>query len=356
MLESFVYRLNRERHRKGPITLMLALFATIAVVAVLYLAAPRFNSRPQVDNDTDQTVWPNSQEINDGASVPQYALSSSDASPETVVSPSLADSELEKLPQEPNTHPTELPPSPALNAPLQYSEVLENPKLRPANVSLHIDKVVPLKLNGEEVGEKTISKGTDARLIAMSPEGILSLDSHGTRFDMNYGDTDLLARATELRAAIFNAAKIQENIEAKTDASEKHQIIPGIYAVDVYGNLTEKGFTLKREYFDDLSYWKCSRDDGVVQYTVEIYGNGPSEIISIRATVIAPPSIIDEHASDFLGYLATVSFEGNSRAESKAWVQQNISKKASRLQNGVLFETLGSAPGARMLQIRAEAE
>lgn len=83
---------------------------------------------------------------------------------------------------------------------------------------------------------------------------------------------------------------------------------PGIAAVDIYDNLTDKGFKMEtRTGVNGLQVWKLDRRNPFIEQGVEVVGLGPSEIISLDARVMSTISL-DE--TWLLPFLATLPCDG----------------------------------------------
>lgn len=135
--------------------------------------------------------------------------------------------------------------------------------------------------------------------------------------------------------------------------------IPGLAAVDVHGNLTNKGFKLSTLFGPEQAEWKCVQETNSYSMTVEVFGQSPTRITSIRAVYL---NLLDEdtnqRAAEFLSFVASVPYEGASPAEAKSWVTDNIGVGATRTFAGVTFELIArpDSPRTRMLLIGPAAK
>ena len=132
--------------------------------------------------------------------------------------------------------------------------------------------------------------------------------------------------------------------------------IPGLFPVDVYGNLENQGFTCEGPdpIGDDEVWWNCERQESMSDYTVEIWGPDASSVRLVEATVLSfDPSATNELAADFLGYVATVPYEGSNPEEAKLWVEDNAdaTRRVSTEISGVSY-TLYGTEGSRILEIK----
>jgi hypothetical protein len=130
--------------------------------------------------------------------------------------------------------------------------------------------------------------------------------------------------------------------------------IPSLYPVDVYGNLKDRGFGCEGPaQVGGESVWHCTSSDTRAKYTVEILGPDASSVRLVEATVLSfDPSTTNETASDFLGYVATVPYEGSNPEQAKLWVQDNVdtTRPLSTKIGGVQYVLSGSGD-ARILEI-----
>jgi hypothetical protein len=105
--------------------------------------------------------------------------------------------------------------------------------------------------------------------------------------------------------------------------------IPGLTAADVTINLEDRGHTCEgpNEFLDGVEYL-CELDtDPIYVERVEIVGMSPTEIRSVESAYFwfGDPTQMDARADDFLGYMATLPYEGAAPADARTWVQANTS-------------------------------
>lgn len=132
------------------------------------------------------------------------------------------------------------------------------------------------------------------------------------------------------------------------------QYIPGLTAVDVHGNLTNKGFSLNKNLKPGNVYWECKNQNSEHLYHVFIYGDNASNIFQVKATVLNYSSKSTESlAKDFLGFIATIPYTGSKPNEAKNWVISNINKSCTTSIAGVTYEIVAnpSSPLCRILII-----
>jgi len=128
-------------------------------------------------------------------------------------------------------------------------------------------------------------------------------------------------------------------------------IIKGLVAVDVHGNLTNKGFTLAKKFSTVQNEWKVSLTAANLTYDVGIFGTDPMEITAVVATISGTAETVAAHAADFLQYVAKLPYDGANPAGASAWVTSNANRNASTVIGGVKFQIFANVPTARMLRI-----
>ena len=124
--------------------------------------------------------------------------------------------------------------------------------------------------------------------------------------------------------------------------------IPGLVAVDVYGNFEDRGFTLKRSHGKTLTFWTCTDRNSVSSYQVDITGDGPRHIIYVSGTFLNfGAGDTDVLAKQFLGFLATIYYEGADSSKARKWVDEHISDIGSKITIGdVVFNYFRKRPFA----------
>jgi hypothetical protein len=138
-------------------------------------------------------------------------------------------------------------------------------------------------------------------------------------------------------------------VDAETAAmirkqSQQAGVIPGMLPVDVHGNLTNKGFTLKSHMGKLQCDWSCSRDLLTGFQTCTVYAPNPNCVGSISATVGFAEGFGDEEresATEFLPYIATLPYEGAEPEKAAQWVRDHIGENGVKtIIGGVQFEML----------------
>lgn len=123
-----------------------------------------------------------------------------------------------------------------------------------------------------------------------------------------------------------------------------HKTIPGLSAVDVYGVLEPKGFQLEHlPKIESGEAWNCVSEYEGCELRGDTFGDGTDRIRSVRATVrhknAGDPV---PTAKEFLGFIATLKYDGAQPAQARKWVEEHVAEKASTVIGGVKFETYGT--------------
>jgi hypothetical protein len=102
---------------------------------------------------------------------------------------------------------------------------------------------------------------------------------------------------------------------------------------------------------DNQVRWTCEKQEANGEYLVEINSSDANSVRLLKARVISSdPAHADALAQDFLGYVATIPYEGAHPEEAKAWVEHNVGSKASAQFGGVSY-TLGGKAGRHFLKL-----
>lgn len=133
--------------------------------------------------------------------------------------------------------------------------------------------------------------------------------------------------------------------------------IPGLAAVDIYGNFRDRGFTCvgpKGPVSDDpdrMIWWECADESNSHSFTVEVFAYSPTRIISVEAwSASLTGSGATALAKPFLGFAASLPYDGSSPAEARAWVESNVGRETRRQFGGVQYQ-LNSKAQVRWLRI-----
>jgi len=149
-------------------------------------------------------------------------------------------------------------------------------------------------------------------------------------------------------------AKKPSQEEQKPEPGPAPRNIPGLTPQEVYLNLEIRDFKCSEPELmgpDNQVRWTCEKQEANGEYLVEINSSDANSVRLVEATVItSDPAHADALAQDFLGYVATIPYEGAHPEEAKAWVKQNVGSKASAEVGGVSY-TLGGKAGRHFLKL-----
>ena len=130
--------------------------------------------------------------------------------------------------------------------------------------------------------------------------------------------------------------------------------IQGLTRVDVTINLERRGFQCSgQQFMRNRVAWVCRSAalDGSYEFTVDIQGASSTQIDFVNAIALNYGSRPTEQvAVDFLGYIASVPYEGSRPAEARQWLIQNIAAGGEMTIGTAHFRLFGSGRN-RNLQI-----
>src|SRR3989338_5890476 len=132
-------------------------------------------------------------------------------------------------------------------------------------------------------------------------------------------------------------------VEEQTDTADK-KYLPGLTTADVTLNFKDQGFTCSDMQQGKIGVtWTCKQETPDHEYTVITFGDGPLEILFVQANALNYGSRdTNEVSSEFIGYVASLSFDGASPSEAKNWVQSNLGKNNVETKYGeVTFRLTG---------------
>jgi hypothetical protein len=101
--------------------------------------------------------------------------------------------------------------------------------------------------------------------------------------------------------------------------------LPGLMPADITVNLQQKGFECTNaDSIDNSFVWACSRQAADVLLRVEIYSNSLLAVDTLDASAIFFGNPDDDLASEFLGFLATLPYDGAQPDAARQWVESNL--------------------------------
>lgn len=117
----------------------------------------------------------------------------------------------------------------------------------------------------------------------------------------------------------------------------KPEWLPGLQSGDIKVNMERRGLQCKGPTAGKtVSLWTCSLQRGDVEYRIDFMGT-PTRIRSVSAAVMqygARPS--DNVAAEFLGFAATLPYDGANPSQARTWVEANL----SQVDTGTPIETI----------------
>lgn len=146
------------------------------------------------------------------------------------------------------------------------------------------------------------------------------------------------------------------NTRQETEVGLNLPVIPGLAPVDVYLNFENKGFELDKVFDDPQSpIWRCTENTSKHSMMVETFGKGALAVTLVRGTYQGHANEdADSAAKSFLGYLASLPYEGSDPSSARSWVISNLGTNAKTKIGNASFELIvhPDAPRFRMLLIR----
>jgi hypothetical protein len=129
--------------------------------------------------------------------------------------------------------------------------------------------------------------------------------------------------------------------------------IPGLAAVDVTGNLEDRGFDCTGpEPTDSGVLYECKLVAPDAEQRVLIVGSTPGSIVLVDSTALDFGPNPGDAAKAFLQYMATVPCEGCQPEAAQAWVRDNFDAGGEQVVGSVILVLYGDA-NSKILEIRA---
>lgn len=105
-------------------------------------------------------------------------------------------------------------------------------------------------------------------------------------------------------------------------------VIPELSPVDVTDSIKERDFSCSAgadTNGDGVWIWDCERRAGATQFYVTLQSRSLNTVDYISASILQPSASADDIvASDFLGFIATMPYDGAKPSEARAWVEQGL--------------------------------
>lgn len=154
----------------------------------------------------------------------------------------------------------------------------------------------------------------------------------------------VLLLATVLISCSSTTSSEKNETASETENATKSQYIKDITAASIYDPLEKKGFKIDKQFGSDIIFVDCDRTQTDFNEHVRIAGESPNKINEIRAdyTNYSSGKTVNL-AKPFLGFIATLPYEGSKPEEAKKWVEENLSKNAKTEINGVNFQIIANS-------------
>lgn len=146
--------------------------------------------------------------------------------------------------------------------------------------------------------------------------------------------------------------------KSQQSAPETHgsreSFIPGIAAVDVYGNLMDRGFTVTRDYGKSMVFWKCEdNSNSQVYFRADVTAKTATQLIYVSATVMNfGTKSTDDLAMPFLEFFSTLPHRGSNPEATRKWVEQHINDIGASTHFGEVVYSISGNDRSRILQLR----
>ncbi len=134
--------------------------------------------------------------------------------------------------------------------------------------------------------------------------------------------------------------------------------LPGLQPADVNRFLAQRELACGDvEKMDPFYSWSCSRVVGYeTEFRVDCLSWSPAGVDFLNATILQYVGPDDEAAASFLGFIATLPYDGAQPEQARAWVESTLpaiegtGDVRTATFGGVQFQLFGK-PGARILQM-----
>lgn len=115
------------------------------------------------------------------------------------------------------------------------------------------------------------------------------------------------------------------NIPQPTATEETTALLPGLMPADVTVNLEQRGFTCGTPEQGQLYYTRtCTNNTADYLIRVDIYGREAFSVDFLESSVLQFANPDNEFAASFLGFLATMPYDGAVQEEARNWVETTL--------------------------------
>lgn len=115
------------------------------------------------------------------------------------------------------------------------------------------------------------------------------------------------------------------NTPQPTATEEATALLPGLMPADITVNLEQRGFTCGAVEQGQLYYTRtCTKDSADYSLHVDIYGRAAFAIDFIESSALQFANPNNEFAASFLGFMATMPYDGAVQDEARNWVETTL--------------------------------
>lgn len=148
---------------------------------------------------------------------------------------------------------------------------------------------------------------------------------------------------------------VNSDLDSSNESDISLKYIPGLTAVDVYGNFEDIGFVIEKNFSSDLKEWICTLDDRGVSYRVTVLGDSPLKILSVTGIAILTNTNSDISISkDFFNYLCSIPYDRSNSALVQNWLSNNFNSSSSKVVSGVTFSIRSPTKVSKLLTVKVD--
>lgn len=101
--------------------------------------------------------------------------------------------------------------------------------------------------------------------------------------------------------------------------------LAGLHASDLTKAARERGLACQDPVRDrDQTHWSCEARTPLTAYLFEFYGGVPGRLEYIRLVITQSGAPKPENTGPWLGYLASLRYEGADAAAARAWIEDHL--------------------------------
>ncbi len=102
-------------------------------------------------------------------------------------------------------------------------------------------------------------------------------------------------------------------------------LLPGLQPADIKVNLEQRDFSCSSAEEGELYFsWTCRREDSDYGMLVVFYGRTLNSVDLLESSIFQYGEPSDELAAAFLGYMATMPYDGVDPDAARAWVEDTL--------------------------------